>query len=86
MIRFYLKRETQDPVFGLRDTVYETVEASLPELEQKLTRGGFSEKGYDRTLIVDAGIIPDKGDINEDNRTRAYYSQALWDKATPNSP
>lgn len=57
MIRFILKRKTQDTYNGMQGESYETILLDVPELEALLIRGGCGEQGYDQTDLLGAEIV-----------------------------
>jgi hypothetical protein len=57
MLRFILKRETFYEVNQMRTTDNYTIDIDTPELEAKLTSGGFGESGYDQTSLVAVEVV-----------------------------
>lgn len=59
MIRFILKRKTQDTYNEMLTDDFETVLLDVPELEALLTRGGCSNggPGYDQTTLAGVEIV-----------------------------
>ena len=47
-----------DTVHGLATDGLITLDKDVPELEQLLCRGGYSEDGYDYTELLDIEILP----------------------------
>lgn len=57
MIRFILKNEYKCQHTGFqRETIY-TIDDSLTDLEAALTKGGWSENGYDMTTLLGVEVI-----------------------------
>lgn len=57
MIRFILKRETRDKVSGYRGESFETLDVNVPELQERLSKGGRGENGFDYTTLVGAEVV-----------------------------
>ena len=58
MLRFILKRDTFYEVNQMRNAGHYTIDVDVPELEAKLTSGGFGESGFDRTSLVAVEVLP----------------------------
>lgn len=56
MIRFILERKCLESN-GLAYSFLFTLDAEVPELEQRLTHGGSSEDHYDFTILRDAEVV-----------------------------
>lgn len=54
MIRFILKHTVKDAASGAVKVRHETIDAHVPELEDKLRRGGMGPEGFDITELVGA--------------------------------
>ena len=61
MIRAIFQREVKDQHTGCETRFYETVLLDVPEIEQRLLRGGFSETGYDTTALLGVEVVRDEG-------------------------
>jgi hypothetical protein len=59
MLRIILKRQIKEG--GLLSEGFETMDVDMPELEEKLKRGGFSENSYDYTTLVGIETDINKG-------------------------
>lgn len=59
MLRFILKRETNNENIGYCGTGYDTILLDVPELETLLTRGGCGEGGFDETTLIGVEVVKD---------------------------
>lgn len=57
MIRFILKNEYKCQHTGFKKETIYTIDHSLIGLEVALTRGGWSENGYDITTLLGVEVI-----------------------------
>lgn len=62
MIRFILRREVFYEINQMRSTSHYTIDIDVPELEDRLTDGGFGESGHDLTSLVAVEVLAPKGD------------------------
>ena len=65
MIRLILLNKRKDERSGYEDESYFTLDIENKELEQILTRCGFSENGYETNQIVDAEVIKNEEAKND---------------------
>jgi hypothetical protein len=58
MLRFVLKRKTNDVYSGAVFSTVFTIDANVPDLESALSRGGYgAEQGYDLTELVGVEVL-----------------------------
>ena len=58
MLRFVLKRKTNDVYSGAVFSTVFTIDANVPDLESALDRGGYgAEQGYDLTELVGVEVL-----------------------------
>ena len=55
MVRFILKRKVCNSVIECEN--FETIDCEIPELEEKLTQGGYGEQGFDVTNLIGYEVI-----------------------------
>ena len=61
MIRLLLRTTFSDTHTNASGTEYHSHEIHDPELERKLTSGGYGEGGHNRTELIGAEIITENG-------------------------
>ena len=57
MLRFLLKRDIFHEMNQYRDTTYTTIDADVPELENRLTSGGCGESGFDKITLINVEVL-----------------------------
>lgn len=57
MIRLILKQTFSDTISGAHGTAYETLVMDHPELEERLTSGGYGESGHCRMELIGAEVF-----------------------------
>lgn len=57
MLRFIVVNRFKCQVSGCESTRYETIDVDVPELEDRLRRGGSGENGYDVTDLVGVEVL-----------------------------
>ena len=78
MIRLLLRTTFSDTYANASGTEYHSHEIHDPELERKLTSGGYGEGGHNRTELIGSEIITEKG--NEEwirTVTEEAYSRGI---------
>lgn len=59
MLRFIIQNQFQDQNVDADCWVaHYTLDADVPELEAALTRGGYSETGFDRHRLLGVEVLP----------------------------
>ena len=67
MLRFILKRKYFDCHNDYNSCHYETLSVDVPELENKLTNGGYGPQGYDVTELIGVSVESKKITAPEEN-------------------
>lgn len=57
MIRLILKRHTKERFHQVETIAYETLDADIPQLEERLNSGGRDEDAYDFTTLIGAEVL-----------------------------
>lgn len=57
MLRFIVKRRTNDCYSGAMFSNLQTIDVDVPALESALDRGGYGEQGYDLTELVGVEVL-----------------------------
>lgn len=52
MIRFILKNRYHDVHSGASNESFFTIDADVPQLQERLSSGGYGESGYDITALI----------------------------------
>ena len=59
MIRLLLRTTFSDTYANVSGTEYTSYDMHEPDLERKLTSGGYGESGHNRTELIGAEIVSD---------------------------
>jgi hypothetical protein len=66
MVRFILKRVIKDNASGLESEHFETLDANVPELENRLLWGGCGEQSYDYTKLIGVEVLPEQKQVSDE--------------------
>lgn len=69
MLRFIIREKWKDGFSGAEGERIRTLDVDVPELQDALTIGGYSEHSYDIANLVGVEVLPNKRTTGSDHES-----------------